>query len=334
LGSRSLLVAILAVALGAACTPAAVGLSQRSRPGSPAVAPTPFPSPGARVATTGCGKAPPIPAGGSAEQEVTVNPDFAWGHSQRTYRLHVPAGYDAGRPIPVLLELHGFGGSAAGDEQGSGYDALSDREDFLVVYGQGLSDRDGAGWASIRPMELQVDELGYFAALLGQLQAQLCVDERRVYSTGFSNGGGMTEMLACYMSGRIAAIAPVSGNYYTDSKGQGCHPGRPLSVLEIHGTADGVVPYDGIGRPESGGWPLLPIPDFMAGWAARDGCTTGPTVFLDSGDVTGLRWEGCRAGVGVVHYRWNGGGHGAPARIGDVPANEAVWRFLSAYSLP
>jgi polyhydroxybutyrate depolymerase len=332
--ARRLLAAVLAGGLCAACTAPGAAGPQRSRPTPPAAASTPFPSPGARAATTGCGRPPPIPAGGGAEQEVSVNPDFAWVQGKRMYRLHVPPGYDAGHPTPVLLELHGFGGSAAGDEQGSGYDALSDREGFVVVYGQGLSSPEGAGWASVRPMELQVDELGYFAALLGQLQGQLCVDERRVYATGFSNGGGMAEMLACYMAGRIAAIAPISGNYYVDSKGPGCHPGRPVSVLAIHGTADGVVPYDGIGRAESRGWPLLPMPDFMAGWAARDGCTGGPTVFLDSGEVTGVRWEGCSAGVGVVHYRWNGGGHGAPLRIGGVPTNQAIWRFLSAYSLP
>ena len=295
---------------------------------------TPFPSPDAPMATTGCGQPPPLAPGTAAEQQVRVNPDFAQGEAVRTYRLHVPAGYDPARPLPVLLDLHGFGGSAAGEEQASGYDALADREGFLAVYGQGLSSREGAGWASTRPMDLGIDELGYFAALLGQLQQRLCMDERRVYATGFSNGGGMTELLACYLSRRIAAVAPVSGNYYVDSKGVGCHPERPLAVMEIHGTADGVVPYDGLTRAETGGWPLLSIPDFMAGWAARDRCTEGPTVFLDSAEVTGLRWAGCAGGVSVVHYRWNGGGHGAPATIAGVPSNEVIWRFLSSYSLP
>lgn len=265
---------------------------------------------------------------------MAVNPAFQKGQATRVYRLHLPTGYDRSRPIPLLLDLHGFGGSAAGEEAASGYDDLADRLGFIAVYGQGLAGREGAGWASTRPMDLGIDELGYFAALLDQLQGRLCVDERRVYVTGFSNGGGMTEMLACYMSGRVAAVAPVSGNYYVDSKGTGCHPSRPVPLLEVHGTADPVVPYGGIGRVESGGWPLLPIPQFLAGWAALDGCTAGPKTFLDTAEVTGLGWEGCAGSVTVAHYRWNGGGHGLPSTIGGRPAHEAIWAFLAAFSLP
>jgi polyhydroxybutyrate depolymerase len=264
---------------------------------------------------------------------VQVNPAFQQGQPVRSYRLHVPQGYDPGTRLPLLLDLHGFGGSAQGEEQASGYDVLADRMGFMAVYGQSLSSAHGAGWASTRPMDLGIDELGYFAALLNQLQRQFCVDERRVYVTGFSNGGGMTDMLACYLSGRVAAVAPVSGNYYIESKGTGCHPARPVPLLEIHGTADSAVPYDGAGRVESGGWPLLPIPQFLAAWAARDGCGNAPSTFLDSPEVTGLRWDGCRGGVSVVHYRWNGGGHGAPVTIDGVPTREVVWRFLKGYSL-
>jgi polyhydroxybutyrate depolymerase len=106
-----------------------------------------------------------------------------------------------------------------------------------------------------------------------------------------------------------------------------------VPILAIHGTGDGIVPYDGIGRVESAGWPLLPIPQFMTGWAARDGCAREPTTFLDSEEMTGLSWDGCRGSVGVVHYRWNGGGHGSPSSIDGVPTHEAIWRFLAGYSL-
>ncbi len=338
MGSRGrVLLPALLLVLATACAPgqAATSGGQTSVSKTPAVGPAvPLPSPGTFVATTGCGQVSPLAPGASADQRVEVNPAFEEGQPTRTYRLHVPHGYDAGTRLPVLLDLHGFGGSAQGEEQASGYDALADRVGFLAVYGQGLSAAQGAGWASTRRMDLGIDELGYFAGLLSQLQRQLCVDERRIYVTGFSNGGGMTEMLACYLSGRVAAVAPVSGNYYVESKGTGCHPARPVPLLEIHGTADPVVPYDGVGRAESGGWPLLPIPRFLAGWAARDGCANGPSTFLDSPQVTGLRWNGCRGGVSVVHYRWNGGGHGAPPAIDGVPANEVVWRFLAGYSLP
>ncbi|WP_338203598.1 PHB depolymerase family esterase [Candidatus Nephthysia bennettiae] len=339
---RRLLLA-LALASTAACASVLPATSGGASPSSPprhpsgTVAPRdgPFPSPGALVPTTGCGRSAPLAPGPPAEQQVEVTPAFQQGQARRAYRLYIPRGYDPGSRLPLLLDLHGFGGSAAGEEQASGYDALADRMAFLAVYPEGLplGPTQAAGWASTRPMDLGIDELGYFAALLNQLQRQLCVDERRIYVTGFSNGGGMTAMLACYLSGRVAAVAPVSGNYYVESKGTGCHPARPVPLLEIHGTADAIVPYDGIGRVESGGWPLLPIPQFLAGWAARDGCTRGPGTFLDSAEVTGLRWDGCRGGAMVQHYRWNRGGHGAPPAIGGIPAGEVVWRFLAGYSL-
>ena len=67
---------------------------------------------------------------------------------------------------------------------------------------------------------------------------------------------------------------------------------------------------------------------------SRDGCAREPTIFLDSEEMTGLSWDGCRGSVGVVHYRWNGGGHGSPPSIDGVPTHEAIWRFLADYSLP
>ena len=327
---RELLAAALLVSLTPACAWAGSAPAVRS-PAAHAATARAGPTGAGRMGSA-CGVTPAVAPGTSAEQQVAVDPKVQLGHARRSYRLHVPARYAAMQPVPVLLDSHGYGGSAESEEKGSSYDHLADRDGFLAVYPQGLTAQDAPGWASAARLDLGVDEIAYFGAVLDQLERQFCVDQRRVYATGFSNGGGMTEMLACYLSNRIAAVAPVSGNYYLAAK-QRCRPPRPVAILATHGTADPVIPYAGVSRAENPGWPLLSIPDFMASWAARDGCQSEPVTFLDSQDVTGLRWEGCVGRVSVVHYRWNGGGHALPAEIGGEPAREVIWRFLASYSL-
>lgn len=294
------------------------------------------PSPPHRVAVpaSGCGLLPPAAEGQSVELAVPAKPATAEGRVSRRYRLHLPQGYLPSQPQPLVLEFHGAGGTAAGDDAGSGFSPLADHHDFLVAYLEAVHlDNGVSAWGNARPLDYGVDDLGYALAVLAAVKAHACVDPARIYVTGFSDGGGMTEMMACYAADKLAASAPMSGNYYADTVQPGCNPARPLPVLEIHGTEDGIVPYPGVGRQQGEFW-LWSIPRWLAAWAMRDGCHPQPVTFLQSDAVTGLRWEGCRAGSTVEHYRWDGGGHGLPPSIGGQDPREAVWRFLSAHSLP
>jgi polyhydroxybutyrate depolymerase len=279
------------------------------------------------IATTGCGKRPPIPAGTSANETLPS------GGIARAYRLHVPRGYHPGRYLPLVLSFHGHGSTARAQERLTGFSALADHDDFLVAYPQGTVGPDGqTGWATGPRKDPTVDDVRFVADLLTRLQATLCVDPARIYATGFSNGGAMTAMLACTLAARIAAFAPVAGSYFPFAGG--CRPRRPVSLLEIHGTADPVVPYDG-SRPLR----LPTIAGWLAQWAARDGCARRPQIFMSLPPVMGERWTGCRAGALVVHYRLAGGLHAWPAFLfaprpaRRMGATAVIWAFLAAHSL-
>jgi polyhydroxybutyrate depolymerase len=235
--------------------------------------------------------------------------------------------------VPLVFSFHGHGSTAIAQEKLSGFSSLADQMGFLAVYPQGVVGRDGkTGWSTGPPKDPTVDDVGYVGALLTHLQATLCVDSARVYATGFSNGGGMTALLACTMDERIAAFVAVAGSYYPLA--HGCHPRRSVPLLEIHGTADPVVPYDGSALLR-----LPPITEWLAQWAERDGCAHGPSVFLRRPAVVEEQWTGCRAGGQVVHYARLGGAHVwaaylfAPGAAEPAPATSVIWAFLVVHSL-
>ncbi len=287
------------------------------------------------VATSGCGRLPSVEPGTSQAQTIAAYPSMARGNVTRSYRLHLPANYKPDQAYPVLLVFHGHGGDAAGTETQTGFSGLADQQHFIVVYPQGLKDDDNLPmWASVGPAaDYGIDELVFISDLLNKLQKELCVNAKRIYATGFSNGGGMSNYLACKLEGRIAAVAPIAGNYFALPDG-GCQPGRAVSVLVIHGTADNVIAYNGRPNKEYPGWPLPPIPDFLSEWASRNGCAKAAVTFLDTKAVKGQEWTGCKDKTGVVHYQIKGGGHDYPGSIEARPTGEIIWTFFSKHELP
>jgi polyhydroxybutyrate depolymerase len=289
--------------------------------------------PAARIDSEGCGRRPPVRPGRSGDLEVPADPLLSAGAERRGYRVHVPAGYRPDRPAPAVLLFHGNGGTAADLDDVSGLSELADRRGFLAVYPQGLS--VGAGkpfWASSGRVELGIDELRFTTDLLDHLQARFCVDPARVAAAGFSAGGGVTARIACELAGRVAAVATVAAGLFTEP--DGCRPSRAIAVLSMHGTADEVLPYGGQPASVASPLPLPALPDWLAEWADRDGCPGDPGVFLNTAEVTGVRWSGCRDGTEVVHYRLNGAGHLAPRAIAGQSFAEVVWGFFAAHPIP
>ncbi len=148
----------------------------------------------------------------------------------------------------------------------------------------------------------------------------------------------MTNLLACSMADRIAAFAPVSGAYPPNPYPGGCQPARPVPILEIHGTGDEIVPYDGQPARQ-----LLPIPEWLAGWAARDGCTKGPTALVGPAILTAFEWSGCKSDAIIIHYRIEREGHVWPPNIFTMPGSNAdhrisasslIWSFFEQHTLP
>jgi len=158
------------------------------------------------------------------------------------------------------------------------------------------------------------------------------VNAERVYATGVSNGGGMAARVGCELSARIAAIAPVAGGY---SSLDVCRPQHRVSVIEIHGTADKVVPYKG--KPPDG---RGSVPGFLALWRHIDGCSGNPAQRRFGPATEQYTWSSCQDGTQVEHLKIYGGGHAWPgatpadtAWTAPISAASAVWAFLRGHSL-
>lgn len=239
---------------------------------------------------------------GDWERTVTV------GGVVRTYRVHVPRGYDPTAPAQVVMNFHGYLSSETQQADWSNLNEAADARNFIAVHPRGRDASWNAGVCCGLAQSRNDDDLGFVRAMLDRLDAELCVDPRRVFSTGFSNGAFFSHRLACELAARVAAIAPVSG----DNTIEPCAPGRPVPVLHFHGDADLVVPYNGS--------PALRFPsalDSARGWARRNGCADTSTVTFDRGDTRCVTFDRCPADGEVTLCTIRGGGHTWPG--GDVP---------------
>jgi len=275
------------------------------------------------VRTTGCGKAPAGKPGQTYAQTVTS------GGIARSYTVNLPKDYRKGRHYSLVLSFHGHKRTSAYQEELTGLSGTG----AIVVYPQGLIGTDGESAWTGAPYSASADDVLFTSDLLNRLQRDLCVDPRRIYASGKSNGGGFTGVLACRMSGRIAAFAIASGAFYP--QGGACRPRRPAPIVDFHGTADTTIPYAGV--PAKG---LPPIPGWLAGWADRDGCKARPAVRTE-GTVEISRWRGCEHGSELIHYKVDGMGHAWPstspnldsATPAPLDATPIVMRFFARHHL-
>jgi polyhydroxybutyrate depolymerase len=259
------------------------------------------------------------------------------GGMRRSYRLYVPTSYDASRPTALVLNFHGFGSNAVGQDVYSRYPQLAEAEGFIVATPDGTNDPQR--WYIYGQLEPgYVDDFAFVEALIDHLAGRLCIDLSRVYATGISNGGGMTAQLACRLSGRIAAIAPVAGAPYAESQ---CRGAGPMPVISFHGTDDQSVPFEG-GPGGRLGLPLRAVRDNMRGWAQHNGCDPTLRTQRVAADVVLESYAGCDAGADVQLYVIEGGGHTWPGAERNVPglghttrsisATELSWRFFAAHA--
>jgi len=276
----------------------------------------------------GCAAPPPQDPGTSALQTIES------GGLQRTYQLHLPADYRTKRDWPLIVVYHGRGNTGVGTEEFSGLSSLP----AVVAYPNGVigtGDGDRQAWQGAPYSAPGVDDVAFTNDLLDELERTLCVDDRRVYATGKSNGAGFVGILGCVLADRIAAIAPVAGAFYPN--GIDCRPSRPMPVIDFHGTADATIPYTG--DADRG---LPAIKDWVSAWADRNRCLVELPDVTIKPDVT-IAWQlGCRRGADVVHVAVTGGGHtwpGADSYSGGgyttqtIEASEVLWQFVRRYSL-
>lgn len=272
-----------------------------------------------------------------------------FGGLTRSYLLHVPPSYDASRPMPVVLALHG---GASNGEQMVHFCGLSEKADeagFIAVYpnGTGRLERiltwnagNCCGYASREG----IDDVGFIQALLDDLGRRIRIDPKRIYASGISNGGMMAHRLGAELSDRIAAIAPISGALAIGA----LKPREPVSVMHFHGTADQFAPFDG-GHGERSLQAIVfdSAEHTIKAWAKADGCPDEPVVVkeaakVDDGtSVTRTTYGPGKGGAEVVLVLIDGGGHTWPGResrarfLGkatqNISANDLMWEFFKKH---
>ncbi|MBI2900571.1 MAG: esterase [Planctomycetes bacterium] len=285
-----------------------------------------------------------LAAAGCAADEHTVKRTIEVDGRERRYLLHVPPAARGEKAAPLLLVLHGGGGSAKHTERFTKFSALSDREGFLVAY----PDAVAGHWNDGRGTFTDADDVKFAEALIDAVAKDHAVDPRRVYAAGASNGGIMSQYLALKLSRRIAAIACVIGSVAKPAAG--LKPDAPVSVLIMNGTDDPLVPFDGGAVARSRG-EVIGTRDAVRLWVRANGCREAPEVeeLPDADPKDGTRivketWPGGRGGSEVVLYTVKGGGHTWPggsqylaeALIGktsrDLDATSEIWKFLSHHA--
>jgi len=270
--------------------------------------------------------------------QQTINGTLQHGGLSRTFILYVPASYAPGVPAPLVFNFHGYSSNAQEQMFYGDFRPIADTAGFLLVHPMGTLDGSNtpywnSGWGGT------VDDIGFTSALIDFIAASYSVNLDRVFSTGMSNGGFMSYTLACSLSNRIAAIASVTGTMNVNQS-LTCNAQHPMPVLEIHGTADATVPYDGNSF-------MAAIPDVLNYWVDFNNCTTTPQISaVPNSNLT----DGCTAvhslysagnnGVDVEHYKVIAGGHtwpGSAFTIGvtnnDFSASKKIWEFFMQYDI-
>ena len=213
----------------------------------------------------------------------------------RSALVNVPPGATGRARLPVMIALHGAGGWGEFMESGTGLTTHANRAHFISVYPNAA----GKFWQLTGKGEAGREDVEFIGAMLDELARVSCMDSQRVYVTGASNGAGLVARVGCELSSRVAAIAPVSGGYYRLPP---CRPDRPVSVLEVHGTADTTVPYGGKYGEGS-------VPSFLSAWRGFDRCTGAAKYSHVAAHVLRVDWPRCAAATEVAHLKILGGHH-------------------------
>lgn len=282
------------------------------------------------------------------------------GNLERTFITHFPDSYKKSVKSPLVIALHGRGGEGTSMilVTKGGFNRLSDSEGFIVVYPDGIA----KGWndgrideeANDRALKENIDDVGFLSALIDRMIKDYNIDPRRVYVTGISNGAIMSYRLACELSSKIAAIAPVDGNIPFMLLHE-CFPSTPVSVLAINNVDDPLVPFEGgeimghfhrvrLGR-------VLSVNESISFWIRHNHCSDIPFIeqIPDKDPQDGTRvlrkeFTKGKQGTEVILYKIDGGGHTWPGGfqylpawlIGktsrDIDACEVIWSFFKKHT--
>ena len=296
--------------------------------------------------------APAQPVALKQDSQETIK----FGGLDRNYLVHLPPGFNRSTSLPVVIQLHGGGGKASQQDKLTKFQALADKENFIVVAPEGIESQwnDAKEGASYRAATENIDDVGFISAMIDKLKSDLNIDTKRVYVTGISNGGMMTLRIGAQLSGKVAAIAAVAGSM-SNTLMASSSPQRPISVMLINGTDDPLVHIEGGNITAFGrvtGQVAAPAVA-VTYWVEKNGCPSAAlkedlpdTNTADGSKVTRETYAGCRDNVEVVYYLIQGGGHTWPGGpqylpeniIGntnrDFNATTIIWEFFKKHPMP
>ena len=261
---------------------------------------------------------PSTPVYDTAQYAPGVRYSLTWQGKQRTFRFHLPDEKPWSN-LPLVIALHGAGSSADEIEPAFGFNPIADSARFAIVYPNGY----GGRWNVGGPSEDGVDDVGFVGMLIDTLARRYPVDRKRVFVTGFSNGGFMAYRLARELSDRVIAVAPVAASLFNVPYGD---PRKEVAVLHIHALDDNTVPFEGEDRS---GVRLLPVDSTLAYFIRRQRCATPPEVLVNNGRVYGRRWHSASGHGDVLLYVTTTGGHHWPtADSAEVAGTALIWSFF------
>ena len=249
----------------------------------------------------------------------------------RNYLVYIPDSYDSEIDYPLMFVFHGFGGIATQFINNADMRDLAESNNFIVVYPQGL-DLGGTGshWNCSNPSadnKSDVDDIGFIENLIDQLILDYpVIDSKRIYAAGYSNGGFMSYYLACN-SKKFAAIGSVAGTMLDDSY-QSCNANFPTAMINIHGTNDFDVPYDGNTYYPS-------IPEVVDWWKNFNNTPNEDLLTNQDGSIEQYKYYNDAGDIYVEHIKIIGGDHYWDDKLNYEGKNTSglIWDFVSNYNI-
>jgi polyhydroxybutyrate depolymerase len=267
----------------------------------------------------------PCPSDGwsAGDQTITLTHDGI----EREYEVHVPPGYAGTAAVPLMLTIHGAHNTPSMVRSWSRMNAVADEHGFIVAYPAGV-DCWNSGF-TLPGCTVADDDVGFLTNVVADIERHACIDPKRVYAAGISNGAMMAQRLACERADIFAAVAGVAGPLGFSP----CEPARAISVVYVHGTEDQTVGY-------SSAQPTV------TGWATRNDCVGSPVETYNVGSTACETYQDCRDGVEVVFCTVEGMGHcwpedsncgpggGSDFGVTDFKASPLIWEYFQRHPLP
>lgn len=281
-----------------------------------------------------CSQSSPSGSSPAPKAGETIAGEINYGNRDREYIIHFPENYSSDNSYPLVIALHGGFGKAENMENYTGLSDEADKEEFLVVYPQGVGRSWNAGRCCGPAHNRKIDDVGFLSALIDSLAEDHAVNTDRVFATGLSNGGFMAYQMLCKRPGKIRAIAPVAASMVNNA----CMAGVARSIIQFHSYRDEYVPYQG----GSGAGPSdvykPPLDSVFSVWSKINGCSVQRDTVKSTSGFDLVEWRDCNQQTKLQLYltkdgghSWPGGSLNFPDRASDaVDATAKMWDFFES----